>query len=468
MKTEKRLNCISMGKTFLWIFVFLAITTSCQKDDIFSDPAFNAAFKAKPAITEIEPGRYEGYFADYGFDWLISLPDASTWNNLDYRYMIVYAHGMVDPVPYAPIELPSDIIGGRSVEEIIVGNNMGYASTSYEDNGLVVLEAVENIKELADIVYTFFKTYRKDFLPPDLIFLGGPSEGGLVTIKTIEKYPHLFDGAVSIGAPIGDFWDQLQYMGDFHVLFNYFFGPELTAMGIDIGNPEDGVDAGIMSAWKNKDFRPPYWGYHNLQEVIQGLMSSRPDKVAQLISCAKVSVDMTDEIAVGTAVLELLRFNIMLTNDIHNRMGGVPFDNTRKWYWGSDNDWRLNRSVQRIHADYTARYNVKKYETSGEIEIPVVCIHTTGDHVVPFWHNPKYRYKAFINGNSLLHTGIPVDNYGHCTIDEAHVMAALYIIICKVRLMDYFQLSNRVFESQEQLNIFKEILKDNSIDVEFK
>ncbi|HDZ40845.1 MAG TPA: hypothetical protein ENH59_04100 [Bacteroidetes bacterium] len=152
----------------------------------------------------------------------------------------------------------------------------------------------------------------------------------------------------------------------------------------------------------------------------------------------------------------------------HDRMGGVPFDNTRKWYRGSDNDWKLNMEVQRIRADYRARYNVKKYETTGEIEIPVVTIHTTGDHVVPFWHNPKYRYKVFIKGNSLLHTGIPVDNYGHCTIDEAHVMAALYIIICKVRLMDYFEMSDRVFETQEQMNTFKEILKDNSIDVEFR
>ena len=457
-----------MEKFLLWIFVFLAFTTSCQKDDIFSDHDFDAEFKAKPSVTEIEPGKYEGYIADYGFDWVISLPDVSVWNNLDYRYMIFYAHGMVDPVPYAPIELPSDMIGERTVEEILVGNNMGYASTSYRDNGLVVLDAVENIKELADIVSNFFQDYNTDYLPPDLIFLGGPSEGGLVTIKTIEKYPHLFDGAVSIGAPIGDFWNQLQYMGDFHVLFNYFFGAELESLGIDIGNPAVTISEGIMNSWENEDYRPPEWGGFNLQEIIISILQSNPSKVYQLIKCAKVTVDMNDETAVGTALLELLRFNIMLTNDIHDRMGGVPFDNTRKWYWGSNNDWRLNRLVQRIRADYEAKTEVRNYETSGEIEIPVVTIHTTGDHVVPFWHNPKYRYKVFVKGNSLLHTGIPVDNYGHCTIDESHIMAALYIIISKIRLINYFNISGNFFVSPEQVNNFKDILKENSIEVEFR
>jgi hypothetical protein len=67
-----------------------------------------------------------------------------------------------------------------------------------------------------------------------------------------------------------------------------------------------------------------------------------------------------------------------------------------------------------------------------------------------------------------LNTGIPVANYGHCTINESHIMAALYIIISKATLMDYFVLSGNVFESPEHIITFKEIMKDNSIQVEIK
>lgn len=421
---------------------------------MFLDPGTDIEYKSVLKSTEIEPGKFAGDYENC--EWVVSLPDPDSWNSQDYRYMVFYAHGMVDPVPYEEVKLPDDRIGDRSVEEIILAANMGYASTSYRDNGLVVIDAVEDIKELVNIAGMFFDDHP-EYIPPDMLILGGPSEGGLVTAKTIEKYPHLFQGAVSIGGPIGDFWRQLQYMGDFHVLFNYFFGNELEAQGINIGNPEDGVQTAIMDAWK--------WG--DLQDIITGLMINNPGKVKQLINCAGVTVDTGDEIATGTAMLELLRFNIMLTNDIKDRMGGVPFDNTRKWYRGSDNDWRLNRNIQRIRADYTARASVRNYETSGEIEVPVVTIHTTGDHVVPFWHNPIYRYKAFIKGNSLLHTGIPVDNYGHCTIEESHIMAALFIVISKARLIDYFDLSGKAFESPEQMKKFMEIMKDNSVEVEF-
>ncbi len=59
--------------------------------------------------------------------------------------------------------------------------------------------------------------------------------------------------------------------------------------------------------------------------------------------------------------------NIMLTNNVQGQMDGVPFNNKWKWYRGSNNDWLLNRSVQRIldSSFERAKRNVMKYETSG-------------------------------------------------------------------------------------------------------
>lgn len=154
MSNTRRLFHNSTGKFLLWVLVFLAVIVSCQKDEFFSDPDPNAENVSFFKGTEIEPGKYIGLKGDC--EWIILLPDVNTWNNLDNRYMVFYAHEMVDPVPYEEIKLPDDHIGDKPVEEIVVGNNMGYAATSYRDNGLVVLDAVQDIKDLFNISSLFF------------------------------------------------------------------------------------------------------------------------------------------------------------------------------------------------------------------------------------------------------------------------------------------------------------------------
>ncbi len=409
---------------FILIITLLAFAVSCQQDELMSDsnPDFDHQNFLKNSM--IEPGRYAGEYK--GGEWLISLPDPLIWNNPGLpvpRVMIFYAHGMVDPVPYADIRLPSDSIGGYAVEDIVTDMlTMGYATTSYRDNGLIVLEAVKDIQQLTVVVNDFFRN-NEEYLPPDFLLLAGPSEGGLVTVQTIEKYPELFDGAISICGPIGSFYDQLQYNGDFHVLFNYFFGAELAELGINIGNPQDGVDPLVMNAWTN----------NYLQGIILGLMVTYPDRVYQLINCANVPVDITNPVAVGTAVLELLRFNIMLTNDVIEKMKGVPYNNIGKVYGGSLDDVMLNDSVQRISDPSFARAKnfVRQYETSGRIHVPLVTIHTTGDHVTPFFHQEDYASKILPVSADLLYQ-IYVPGYGHCTINESHILEALMFIGTKI------------------------------------
>jgi len=448
VKNENNKDSTLRRSFLLWVIVLLTFAISCRQDEIFMDA--DAEHQSELKQAPLSNGTYEGTYTIDGKEgeWLIALPE--DWNSLETRYMVFYAHGIVDPVPYEEVQLPSDSIEGIPIEKIVTGMNMGYATTSYRDNGLVVLDAIDDIEKLVDIVNGFLDS--NEYERPHYYFLGGPSEGGLVTVKTIEKNQYLFDGAISIGGPIGDFYKQLQYNGDFHVLFNYFFNNELSSLGIDLGSPE-GVHPGIIDAWK----------YGSLQDIIKGILFTNPDKVIQLIKCANVTVDTNDDVAVGTAILELLRFNIMFTNDVLQRLDGkVPFDNTRRWYRGSDNDWRLNRKIERIRGET----KVNDYETLGDIGIPLVTIHTTGDHVTPFWHNPRYRIKIFLNGNSLLHTGIPVVNYGHCTIEKSHIMAALAIIITKVTMMEQYEIAGNLFGSSQELDNFKKILNDHSIQVE--
>ena len=62
----------------------------------------------------------------------------------------------------------------------------------------------------------------------------GASEGGIVTALMAERHPELLTGALSACGPIGDFKKQTEYLGDFRVLFDYFFPNVLPPSPINI------------------------------------------------------------------------------------------------------------------------------------------------------------------------------------------------------------------------------------------
>ncbi|WP_163325960.1 alpha/beta fold hydrolase [Draconibacterium mangrovi] len=403
--------------SFLIMFLIIAMA-ACVQDEI-TEELLNEDDLLKSH--EIEEGKYSGILARAA-EWYISLPEG--WEDTDTRYMIFYAHGLQDPGE-GP-NLPSDTISNRSIEDIITGMGFGYATTSYRDDGFIADEAVEDIQALHKKVCKVLKK-----MPPDVFILGGPSEGGLVTALTLERYPKSFDGALSICGPIGDFFGQLQYNGNFHVLFNYFFGEDLATLGYSTGSPL-GVGENIMDQWRSGELPAA------VQQVLYADALQGSIKLLQLLNCAQVPADMTNPMAMGTAALQCLRYNIMITDDLIDRLDGtVPFNNLETDYSGSLNDEALNAQIQRVDANsyMTAMMSVKKYETTGDIQIPFVTIHTTGDHVTPFWHDEIYRAKILSNDNGLLHTSLPVENYGHCTIEESDIVTGLGIVITKIQMM---------------------------------
>ncbi len=402
----------------------------------------------------------------YGAKYEIALPmvldpEFSTkqdyWNSLDEKVLIVYAHGMVNPG--GDPEIPNDFIGDYTIEQFVTGNGYAYATTSYRENGLVVLDAIEDIKNLKDTIDKYFVSNDLDL--PDYVLIGGVSEGGLIESLSIEAYPDLFNGAISICGPIGNFYKQLLYNGNFHVLFNYFFADKLP--DYDFGDPE-GVGDEIREKWEDDTYNE--YGYNAIQQEIVNMLMQEENytKALELIACANVTADISDPKAVAGAIIDLLRFNIMLTNNVNDKLDGIVFNNRFKWYTGSSNDFLLNRTVQRIQGDISAS-DLKElgYETTGNISIPVVTMQTL-DHVCPVFHNPLYRLKVMLQGNSLLYNGFTVNNYGHVTIDETHITAALAIVLTKCRAINAFDTSTSTMKIPD-LELFKEILQEQSIDV---
>ena len=354
-----------------------------------------------------------------GAQWRVCVPQEPIQWNHD---VVVYAHGYVSPT--LPVALPDDELGELPVQDIVLSMGYAYATTSYRANGLVVPQAVE---DLADLVREEIRNSREFRF--DRVFLVGVSEGGLIATLALEKYPDLFTGGLSACGPIGDFRRQINYFGDFLVVFNYFF-PNMLAESPLLGTPL-GIPRSTMENWESK-FVP----------AILAALEQNPSATRQLLRVTRIPLDPADPESVQETILGILWYCVFSTNNAIEVLGGravqigqpgqpgQAFDNTRKWYSGSDNDFKMNVLIQRVAASSAALARIEAgYQASGRISRPLITIHTTGDPVVPFWHQITYGWKAIQSASASLHLGIPVFRYGHVNLTLHELKAAFSAMV---------------------------------------
>lgn len=71
------------------------------------------------------------------------------------------------------------------------------------------------------------------------------------------------------------------------------------------------------------------------------------------------------------------------------------------------------------------------YQTTGRLTSPLVTLHTTGDPVVPYWHETLYRMKVWGTGSAVRYSGIPILRYGHCNFKAAKVLTGFALMALK-------------------------------------
>ena len=341
-----------------------------------------------------------------GAYYRICMP-SGTWNG----DLVLYAHGYVafnEPItiPENQLQLPD----GTSLPELVNSLGFAFATTSYRVNGLAIENSVD---DLIDVVNVFSATHGV----PTHTLVTGVSEGGLVTVLAIERRPDVFDGGLSTCGPIGDFSQQINYFGDFRVLFDYFFP------GVMPGSPIS-IPQSLIANW------PAYYTM-----TIQPLIFA-PTNTAQLEQLLRVSHAPYVSGVITTinkSVFDALDYSVMATNDAIEKLGGQPFDNQDRVYTGSADDAQLNLLVQRFTADQTALNNIDAlYQTTGQLSVPLVTLHTTLDQQVPYWHEPLYRVKVIQSDSLALHQPIEINRYGHCNFEASEVVGAFLQLVSLV------------------------------------
>ena len=135
---------------------------------------------------------------------------------------------------------------------------------------------------------------------------------------------------------------------------------------------------------------------------------------------ARVAYDPADFTTVIRSAIAILQYNVLGLNDAIATLGGNPYGNRLRWYFGSSNDLRLNLLIRRYDAAPAAVAAMNAYETNGDLSIPLVTIHTTADEIAPFAHELLYLPKVDRTGRGLF-LPVPVARYGHCNFTGTEI-----------------------------------------------
>lgn len=437
----------SLLSLFLCVFV-----TSCGDDDSTGPPPdpgpTGLPIETTAEWQECVPGTLPA-------DALAEICLPALWNG----EIVVWAHGYTNPgpdrPPYTPLELPADEASGFRLKDIVrqlgtlEDGFYGYAATSYRRNGLVAPEAAVDLEATSTWVRERLTPLALEHdvpVLPAVSYLVGASEGGLSTVLTVERagVSALYDGVLALCAPIGDFQRQIEWFGDFRVVYDYYFPGVMPGSAVEIPNEE------VVVTDEN-------WA--TTESAIRASLDADPAAAAQLVAVTGVAHDTGVPETVKEAATQILRYSFMGTNDATDVLGGNPFGNLEILYEGSQDDAALNAGVERHQAEPPALASIaSSFQTAGTPWIPLVAMHTTRDPVTPVWHMDLYETKSGEVGNRV--TFMPTDRFGHCGFTLPELVAGFSQLVLQVSGADMVT-SAGVFRDAEMQREFLDLARRN-------
>jgi pimeloyl-ACP methyl ester carboxylesterase len=140
------------------------------------------------------------------------------------------------------------------------------------------------------------------------VYITGASEGGLIATMLLERRPDTYDGGLARCGPIGGAPYQMQYLGDFRVVFDYFF-PSVFPFGMA------DVPQNAFLAW------------NSYADNIGTAMATSPFLTEKLFKVTRAAKDPGDPSTAIETAIEVLFYSVWGTNDIVDVAGGQPFGN---------------------------------------------------------------------------------------------------------------------------------------------
>lgn len=279
------------------------------------------------------------------------------WN----KKLVMFAHGyqfMGSPAASANAGLEKKM-------QYILDRGFALAASDYPVQGWALPEAVDATEELR-------KKFIEKYGQPDSTFMVGQSMGGGISLAIMENYGQYYQGALPMCPLASRPYVQTRKEFDMYATFNGLF-PGIVPSLKEIFDPQSGIQ---FASFQQAGSR--------MQEINRAMMAK--DSLLAVGFARKFDLKLKDLPAA-------LFFNLNVLRDIALKAKGNPFDNTQTLYTGFPDDEKVNLLAERLAATKNPDILYSKYDRTGNINKPVLLMHTIYDQLIP----PTYAVSNFEN-----------------------------------------------------------------------
>ena len=366
-----------------------------------------------------------------GANYIISVP--SNWNGT----LVLYSHGYV--FPNQPLLNPAPDAGDPLTRAALLQQGYALAGSSYSQNGWALQQAFHDQIALLD----FFDATCGH---PTRTIAWGHSLGGIITAGLVQLNPGRFAGAMPmcgvLAGGVGTWNQALDSAFAFKVL--------LAGNALSIVNIKDPTGAFSLAESKLETAQPTAQGKARialsaaLADVPGWFTTGSPEPASKDFTAQEQNQFLWED------KIDFL-FAFFARAELEARAGGNPSWNTGVNYRkqlelssdssevvalykqaGLDLNKDLNtlNTAPRIAADPGAVEYLNRYISfNGELNIPVLTMHTTGDGLVVNQDEQAYASVVRSEGDAKLLRETFVHRAGHCAFTPAETLAAFQTLI---------------------------------------
>jgi pimeloyl-ACP methyl ester carboxylesterase len=403
---------------------------------------------------------YTGTTPDSGFplgsNYKIEVP--SNWNGT----LVLYSHGYSfgppfgTQAPQAAEDGPDDVTKGW-----LLGNGYAIAGSSYASTGWALQQAFKDQIAVLDV-------FKNKGYHATRTIAWGVSLGGMITAGLVQMFPERFAGALPMcGVVAGGpgVWNQgldsefafltLQAPGAFKLSgFNSFndtaanYGAAISAFTNAQGSPQGRARIALSAAladvpgWFDPASPQPAAGDYAAQEINQFAWDNSPDLFFGFFGRAELEARAGGNFSWNTGVdyrAQLAKSTDLAEVKALYKTAGLDL--------AKDLD-TLN-DTPRIAANSNAVAYLSKYITyNGDLDIPVLTLHTTGDGLVEVTDENAYASVVRSAGDSSLLRQVYVHRAGHCSFSPAEMVTAFQSLIHRLNTKHWNSLDPTTMNSQ--------------------
>jgi pimeloyl-ACP methyl ester carboxylesterase len=365
-----------------------------------------------------------GALAD-GATYLIQCP-AGAWNGTLY----LYSHGYVTPGAANPAEDAGDPVTAGWM----LAHGYALAGSSYATTGWAIEQA---LPDQISTLNAFDQSYGK----PKTTVAWGHSLGGIITAGLLQDYPSRFDAALPMCGVLSGGVATWNTALDGAFAFQKLIDPSVQI--VDITNPTanlDSAEAALTAAQATAQGRARLALVAALADTPGWFTPLSPEPAATDYTAQEQNQSLWDAEVT-------FPFIFAFRADLEAKAGGNPSWNTGVNYFSDlskstdasevkalyrSAGLSLGQDVQtlnyskRISADPKAvAWLARNISFDGDISVPVLTMHTTGDGLVVPENEQAYRAVVDRAGHGALLRQIFVDRAGHCAFTPAETITAV-------------------------------------------